>query len=865
MVAGMTTPPQPVLATDDTVTTELQPGLNLAGWTEATTGVEAIFDQLPEVEVVYAWSAPGQRFRWAARTDSGVLGNLHVLKPGMGLLLVVSGERTVTWTRPVVEAAGFLFVYEGWNLVAWTGEDGAPTRAALQDLTLTSVVDGTGAEPASLIRGGAFWFNASARRWWGQPTTPASAEQLEAIQELPWVRDGLEDSERPHVDMLREIGERSSEALSAIMSGGWIEEDLPNHRALILADLDLMATFHHSAVALIASLPFLDSLEHEDVRVVDALYWLVVADRFRASDFLSVLGSHDNAASLSSIDVWLAYLDFKDRSAADGLRKLDWFQDGIPAFVGERVGSYRISENLEYWTVRDLVSIYYHSPRVYLALVQKEWMNGPRDGYRYNAVDRINNISRPDAQLAYDILEMPFLDTFELADLAALEFLQELKWYDRAGLRELVSHYSEGGITQQDVPVLRGQYLKFTDPDAAAVLLGLPWLGDGIAVAERGPATLIQRLALEAEPVFRVLAGKGWLDDGVNQDEEGVLEWLVGLAGRTQQQDVEIAVRISQMPFLSVIDGADAAAMGSLVGMHWSGGGSALESILGHPALEGGVTDEQAPLVAVLHDVGRGGGADFDTNAALAILEAGAFSVGERSVPIPGLGEVRLAVISREGTARGTLDLLEEAVVDQVTFMRTPFPRSFVGLAVVDRVGAGGGPGGIITIPAGHENSLHLITHEVAHTYWPFYPPWLAEGPAEFMANRLAGIQLLGACTIADTLGELDRLARENIDRGMPDDDVYRGSGCAYTLGSSLFVALYQAVGDKAFRQGFSRLYLALRDDVHAIECSGVEKGVCYVKQAFVANTSPEVAALAEPVINRLYYGNPDGPGSDPR
>ena len=54
----------------ETVTTELQPGLNLAGWTEAEASVEAIFDAIPELELVYAWDAENQRFRWAARVDS---------------------------------------------------------------------------------------------------------------------------------------------------------------------------------------------------------------------------------------------------------------------------------------------------------------------------------------------------------------------------------------------------------------------------------------------------------------------------------------------------------------------------------------------------------------------------------------------------------------------------------------------------------------------------------------------------------------------------------------------------------------------------------------------------------------------------
>ena len=49
--------PRPVAADqDDTVTTVLQPGLNLAGWTEDEASIEAIFDAIPELDLVYAWT-----------------------------------------------------------------------------------------------------------------------------------------------------------------------------------------------------------------------------------------------------------------------------------------------------------------------------------------------------------------------------------------------------------------------------------------------------------------------------------------------------------------------------------------------------------------------------------------------------------------------------------------------------------------------------------------------------------------------------------------------------------------------------------------------------------------------------------------
>ena len=66
--------PERATASDDTVTTVLQPGLNLAGWTGSAASIDAIFDEVPELDLAYAWDAENQWFVWAVPTDSGVLG-----------------------------------------------------------------------------------------------------------------------------------------------------------------------------------------------------------------------------------------------------------------------------------------------------------------------------------------------------------------------------------------------------------------------------------------------------------------------------------------------------------------------------------------------------------------------------------------------------------------------------------------------------------------------------------------------------------------------------------------------------------------------------------------------------------------------
>ncbi len=66
---ALTASPQPAAANTDvssdepigTVTTRLQPGWNLTGWTEDATDIETIFETIPQLEAAYSWDAEDQR------------------------------------------------------------------------------------------------------------------------------------------------------------------------------------------------------------------------------------------------------------------------------------------------------------------------------------------------------------------------------------------------------------------------------------------------------------------------------------------------------------------------------------------------------------------------------------------------------------------------------------------------------------------------------------------------------------------------------------------------------------------------------------------------------------------------------------
>ncbi|MCY3882978.1 MAG: hypothetical protein OXG61_12790 [Chloroflexi bacterium] len=167
--------PERVAASDGTVTTVLQPGWNLAGWTEAEASIEAIFDDIPQLEIAYDWDAESQRFRLATRTDEGAQGDLTTLSPGMGLWLWLRGDESFTWSRPLVPRAADTPLHEGWNLAVWVGGEDVAAREALLDIEhiLMTARDAGGRELGSLRRGDTLWLRVSApREWWQPPVEP---------------------------------------------------------------------------------------------------------------------------------------------------------------------------------------------------------------------------------------------------------------------------------------------------------------------------------------------------------------------------------------------------------------------------------------------------------------------------------------------------------------------------------------------------------------------------------------------------------------------------------------------------------------------------------------------------------------------
>ena len=518
------------------------------------------------------------------------------------------------------------------------------------------------------------------------------------------------------------------------------------------------------------------------------------------------------------------------------LEALPWMRDGVSG--GEDDAATTVRYAAEVATASGFADLF-------VTLTERPWVRDGLAPVEISALFSLVSLAHRDADAAARLLEMPFLASVETRDLGMLEHLRQLP--PGALGAALASQRLEGGIGDGDEAAVSALRLAALDPDALSRIERLEWVADGVRAGESGGVLALHELALDSPNVFAAAEERGWLRDGITAAETRALWTLWVMSGRSYAAaDEATALRVLAMPFLDEVSGADASALAALA-RALSASRPLFDRILAHPLLATGITDGHAVRVAALDPV-----VDEHPERVDAILDRTRTRVETRSVRLPLTGALTLSAVFVEAEPGGTLGILEELVREYEAFMGAAFPVSNITVLVADVAGGpgGGGPRGVITVAPGHGEDRYLIAHELAHVYWPFHPPWIAEGAAELMASLVAELRPLSPCPLAGTLGALDRLAEERDGAG---GAVYRGSGCAYSLGRGLFLDLHETLGDEPFRGGFLRLYVALRDEAHEAACAGVERGGCYLDRAFVGDASPGSASLASPVIERWY------------
>ena len=426
--------------------------------------------------------------------------------------------------------------------------------------------------------------------------------------------------------------------------------------------------------------------------------------------------------------------------------------------------------------------------------------------------------------------------------------------------------------------------------DIVAATATLPWIRDGLTEFEQLPSRILYDSAFMWPAYVEALLQRDWLHDGISLDELRILDRMFFILHASTvlpgnpQEVAQFAAALVAMPYMDTIEGHEARVLDSLRhGFYPVFDGSmplgALEGFASHLASKGGITDEHA-LVLEIHGTGqryresitdRRDPRQFDQY--LVDPASRGITIERRRISLPLGGSTQLIVLRDVPVSAQTMDVFEEAVRAVEHVMGVPFPTKNIGVLISSRRNSSAGTPffaiGGRHFPTGEidRRLRSVFVHELAHQFWAGTTDWIHEGAAMFLEVR-SGYMTLDELEWRRIHCPVNRLA----DLLSPGEEV---GSCPYSLGASLFVDLYDALGHAEFQRRFRKLYQSVsfhysiynlfKDPFvwdnspetghYCDHCGGEHASVYYVRRAFVDESDPATADAVNHIIWHWYYG----------
>ena len=471
-------------------------------------------------------------------------------------------------------------------------------------------------------------------------------------------------------------------------------------------------------------------------------------------------------------------------------------------------------------------------------------------------------------QIVFELLRLPWVSDIAINEEAGINSLLDVAESEFSLLSGLLQKaWVRDGISYQDMRILDevGDMAKMS-PEGAAALIELD-IADyentdrlkhvtGLSVIAQNYAGEFDDLLHELWPhrrsEIKLLAKlarryKDLFAQAIDPEIEGgySLEEMVQLAQAIDRIRSTLyrafgAKWRAELQFLDTPDPWDSVALESMRRMLRNGH---LAEVMAHPAMQDGITDQEAKVVATLRSV-----MEHRPSLLKPMLDPTKLKVNERVIDLTLAGSTTLAVMHHQPIPAETMDFLEYAVTNPERFMGAPFPQNYValyiGYAHYHKV-SGGFYGTHMVLNPKYigSNFAAIIAHETGHYYWTGpEPSWITEGAAELLRDiseyERDGIPIEPhhrECTLFDNIGEL------NASLPKAGTEGYR---CNYRLGQRFWLDLYQTLGEDIFRMGFRQVYLEQSSDMRGIS------------DAFKKIT-PNNNHLIEQVVYRHYGSSP--------
>ena len=243
---------------------------------------------------------------------------------------------------------------------------------------------------------------------------PAQAAQL---LQLPWIADGVDDSERDAAELLIALARRHPAVFDALMQQPWVLDTVTEHETTAIWGMRWTAR-EDAALAerLLAKSWVQDDITRDEASVIEHLYWTARRDAALADRMLAKSWMQDDITRDEAVVIEHLYRTARrDAALADRMLAKSWMQDSITR--DERI------------IIR----------RLY-------WLAGRTDEATQQKM----------ADVAISIIDMPFLDDVTFAEARAvmsLDYLTSPRYQD--SFRAIMSHPKvRDGITDQEAKVI---------------------------------------------------------------------------------------------------------------------------------------------------------------------------------------------------------------------------------------------------------------------------------------------------------------------------------------------------------------------------------------------------------------------------
>ena len=337
---------------------------------------------------------------------------------------------------------------------------------------------------------------------WLEQDKPASANQLKA---LPWVANGVDDSERESVEWLILVAVFSLDAFDALMQIPWVLDSITPDEAVAIGHLSAMTHTSPDAFDALMQIPWvLDSITPDEAVAIDVLARIahIAPDLFDAlmqKPWVLDSITPDEAVVIGSL-FWIA-------NGGDASLRQEAIQKAIEIVGMPFLDSITPDEAV---AIDVLARIAHIAPDLFDALMQKPWVLDsitPDEAVVIGSLFWIANggdasLRQEAIQKAIEIVGMPFLDSLESPDVIAAQNLRGIWVDDSNGFLDIMAHPKvSDGITDQEAKVVAVlNSARHSTPASLPVLLdGLDGTG-GVYLEER-----IIRMPLAGETLLTII------------------------------------------------------------------------------------------------------------------------------------------------------------------------------------------------------------------------------------------------------------------------------------------------------------------------------------------------------------------------